>query len=206
MIKDKITPEFKERLKYAIKKTIYTGEEQGFYICRDKEGKLFADKECGGNQCNITMGRPQDACKGHINQGDFHTHPYTSLQPYERLALINIYGSSRIKEDLKNVIIERFRQIHQNEGVENVSINTPSYVDTLKALSFKCDNLTMGTTCIGTDIEKEKVECWTASDKNINNKNCNKIKEELENSIKEGGDMPVKKWILPLLDKEIIDL
>ena len=208
MIKDKITPKLKERLKDAIKKTIDTGKEQGFYICKDKEGKLFADKGCEGEQCDIMIGRPQDACQGETNQGDFHTHPYTSLQPFERMYLIKTYGYPRIEKDLKNVIKEEFKYLHEKEGLKNVSINTPSYIDALKALGFKCDNITQGTICIGTDIEKDKVECWTVreTDKDTNSKNCNKMEEEWKYAARIGGGMPVKKWIVPLFDKEIIDL
>lgn len=206
MIKDKITPGIKERFKDAIKKTIDTGKEQGFYMCVDKEGKLFADKGCEGEQCELIIGHPQDACKGDINQGDFHTHSYTSLQPFERTALIKKYGRSRIKEDLKNVITEEFKKRHKKEGLP-LSINTPSYIDTLKALGFKCENLTRGTTCIGTDIKKDKVECWTVreTDKDTMRRNCNKMEEEWIYTAGR-GNMPVKKWIVPLFDKEIVDL
>lgn len=207
MIKDKITPQLKERFKDAIKKTIDTGKEQGFYICKDKEEKLFADKGCEGEYCNLIIGRPQDACQGKINQGDFHTHPYTSLDPYERMALIKTYGYPRVEKDLKNVIKEEFEEIHKKEGLKNVSINTPSYIDTLKALGFKCDGFTRGTVCIGTDIQKE-VECWTVreTDKDTNNRNCNKMEEEWIYAVRRGGRMPVKKWIVPIFEKEVIDL
>ena len=101
MIKDKITPKLKERFKDAIKKTIHTGREQGFYICKDKEGKLFADKGCEGEQCDLMIGRPQDSCQGEINQGDFHTHPYTSIDTFEQMSSMGdssldllLYGSS----------------------------------------------------------------------------------------------------------------
>ncbi len=207
MIKDKITPKLKERLKDAIKKTIDTGKEQGFYICKDKKGKLFADKGCEGEQGDIMIGRPQDACLGEINQGDFHTHPYTSLEPFERMTLIKTYGYDRVEKDLKNVIKEEFKYLHEKEGLKNVSINTPSYIDTLKALGFKCGKLTQGTICIGTDIEKDKVECWTVreTDKDTTKRNCDKMEEEWKYAARR-GDMPVKKWIVPVFDKEIIDL
>lgn len=207
-IKDKINQELKERLKDAIEKTADTGKERGFYICKDKEGKLFADKVCEGEQCDITIGRPQDSCLGNINQGDFHTHPYTYLEPFERMTLIKTYGYDRVKNDLKNVIKEEFKYLHEKEGIANVSINTPSYIDALKALGFKCDGLTHGTVCIGTDIEKDKVECWTVkeTDKDTNSKNCNKMEEEWIYANRRGGDMTIKKWIVPIFDKEIIDL
>jgi hypothetical protein len=215
MIKDKITSKLKERLKDAIKKTIDTGKEQGFYICKDKnkqlklsKGKLFADKGCEGRQCDIAIGRPQDACLGEINQGDFHTHPYTSLGPFERMTLIKTYGYDRVKEDLKNVIKEEFKYLHEKEGLKDMSINTPSYIDTLKALGFKCNGLTQGTTCIDTDIEKDKVECWTVrkTDKNTMRKNCNKMEEEWKYAVRRREGIPIKKWIVSVFDKEIIDL
>ena len=207
-IKDKITQELKERFKEAIKKTIDTGREQGFYICKDKEGKLFADKGCEGGQCDIMIGRPQDACKGEINHGDFHTHPFTSLASFERMTLIKTYGYDRIKNDLKNVIKEEFKYLHEKEGLKGMSINTPSYIDALKTLSFKCDGLTQGTICIGTDMDKDKVECWTVkeTDKDTNSKNCKKMQKEWKYAVIMGGDMPIKKWIAPLFNKEIIDL
>ena len=207
-IKDKITQELKERFKEAIKKTVDTGREQGFYICKDKEGKLFADKGCEGGQCNIMMGRPQDVCKGEINQGAFHTHPFKSLAPFERMTLIKTYGYDRVKNDLENVIKEELKYLHKKQGLKDVSINTPSYNDALNALSLKCDSLTQGTTCIGADIEKDKVECWTVkeTDKDTNSKNCKKMQEERKDAAVRGGDMPIKKWIVPIFDKEITDL
>lgn len=208
MIQDKIASELKERFKGAIKKTVDTGKEQGFYICKNKEGKLFADKECEGEECGLTIGRPQNACQGNINQGDFHTHPYRSLQPIERMILIKTYGYDRVKNDLNNVLKEEFKYMHEKEGLKDVSINTPSYVDSLKALGFKCDGLTQGTVCIGTDIEKDKVECWTVkeTDEGTKSRNCKKMEEEWKYAVTRGGDMPIKKWIVPLFDKEIIDL
>lgn len=208
MIKDKISSELKERFKCTIKKTIDTGKEQGFYICKNKEGKLFADKEREGEEYGLTIGRPQDVCQGEVNQGDFHTHPYTSIDTFERMYFIKTYGYDRVKNDLKNVIKEEFKELHEKEGLKDVSINTPSYIDTLKALGFKCDGLTQGTVCIGTDIEKDKVECWTVkeTDKYTKSRNCNKMEEEWKYAVRRGGGIPVKKWIVPLFDKEIIDL
>lgn len=61
---------------------------------------------------------------------------------------------------------------------------------------------------IGTDVEKDKVECWTVreTDKDTKSRNCNKMEEEWKYAVRMGGDMPVKKWIVQLFDKEIIDL
>lgn len=208
MIKDKITPELKDRFKDAINKTIDTGKEQGFYVCKDKEGKLFADKGCEGEQCDLMIGRPQESCQGEINQGDFHTHPYTSLDTFERMVLIREYGYDRIENDLKNVVKEEFNYLHEREGLKNMPISTPSYTDALKTLGFKCDGLTQGTICIGTDIEKDKLECWTVREtyKDTMKRNCDKMEEEWKYAVRMGGAMPVKKWIVPLFDKEIIDL
>ena len=215
MIKDKITPKLKERFKVAIKKIIETGKEQGFYICKDKEGKFFADKECEGEKCDIMIGSPQDACLGEINQGDFHTHPYKSLTVPEKMFLIKKYGYESIEKELENIIIKEFKEIYEKEGLKNVSINTPSYTDTLKTLGFKCDNLTQDTICIAnnsnvlsTDIEKNKVECWTVreTDKDTTHRNCNKMEEEWKYATRLGGDMPVRKWIVKSFDKEIIHL
>ena len=50
MIKDKITQPLKERFRDTIKKTVDTGKEQGFFICANKEGKLYPSKS--GNMKN----------------------------------------------------------------------------------------------------------------------------------------------------------
>ena len=207
MIRDKITPELKEGFKSAVKKTIETGKEQGFYICKDKEGKLFADKTCEGEKCDLMIGRPQEACQGEINQGDFHTHPYKSLTVQEKMFLIKKYGYENFEKELENIITKEFKEMHVKEGLKNVSINTPSYIDALKTLGFKCDGLTQGTICIGTDIEKNKVECWSVkeTDKDTLSKNCNKMEEEWKYAARLGGDMPVRKWIVSLFDKEVIE-
>lgn len=132
---------------------------------------------------------------------------YCLLQPFERMALIKKYGYNSVKKDLKNVIIKEFKEMHEKEGLKDVSINTPSYIDTLKALAFRCKDLTRGTVCIGSDIEKDKIECWTIreTDKNTMDKNCNKMEEEWKYAVRRGGE-PVKKWIVPIFDKEVIDL
>ena len=133
------------------------------------------------------IGRPQEACQGEINQGDFHTHPYKSLTVQEKMFLIKKYGHDRMEKELENIITKEFKEMHVKDGLKNVSINTPSYIDALKTLGFKCDGLTQGTICIGTDIEKNKVECWSVYATRL------------------GGDMPVRKWIVSLFDKEVIE-
>ena len=41
----------------------------------------------------------------------------------------------------------------------------PSYRDLLGTIISKYTNRTLGTTCISTDIEPDKVECWSVKNK-----------------------------------------
>ena len=67
-----------------------------------------------------------------------------------------------------------------------------------------CSDINM----LSTDVEKNKVDRWTVreTDKDIMDRNCNKMEEEWKHAARLGGDMPVRKWIVPLFDKEIINL
>lgn len=124
------------------------------------------------------------------------------------MTLIKTYGYDRVKEDLKNVIKEEFKYLHERQGLKDMSMNTPSYIDALKTLSFKYDGFTQGTICIGTDMDKDKVECWTVKEtgKDANSKNRKKMEEEWKYAIGMGGDMAIKKWVVPLFDKDVVDL
>lgn len=190
MIKDKITPILKERFKGEILKSRNDGKERGFFLCLNK--KLSASKTCIGNECNITLMRPKDACPGKV-QGDFHTHPRLNY----------------IKEELRKInaplpsdseIIDTQEKDIKEKGWTS---QTPSHKDLLSGLTMSFFRLSKGTTCIGIDYDDSKIECWTP--KNIPHDAYIRAYDELIKGGKDSGDVP-KKWIRPLFEKEVIYL
>jgi hypothetical protein len=55
MIKDKITHEIRDRFKDAISRTMKTGREHGFILCRDDKEDLFSMDICEGRECRIIL-------------------------------------------------------------------------------------------------------------------------------------------------------
>ena len=78
MIKDKITSEIKDKFRDAISRTIKTGREHAFIICRDDKEELFPRTTCEGGECIVTMERPE-SCLPFRAQGNFHTHADTAV-------------------------------------------------------------------------------------------------------------------------------
>lgn len=103
---------------------------------------------------------------------------------------------------------KNIREFHERvTGVKGMTINAPSYTDVLRALLAKSINLTNGTVCTSTDVETNKVECWTIKDLGKD-----KLKQlaiigmtELD-KVKPGGSQPMKKWIDDISDRETIEL
>lgn len=192
MIKDKITSEIKNRFREEIRKTREIGKEHGFYLCIEKDGKLSASKTCIGNECNITLMRPKDACPGKV-QGDFHTHPRLN---YIKEELINrnvsLLSDSKIIESQEKDIKEK-----------GWTSQTPSYKDLLYGINMRFFGCSKGTTCVGVDYDDTKVECWTP--KNVPHKAYIRANDELTKGGKDFEGIP-KKWILPLFEKEVIYL
>lgn len=193
MIKDKITPELKNAFIESIDKTKNTDREHGFYICLDKDGKLSPSKhKCEGTMHCLTAKIKRDTCPGKI-QGFFHVHP-------QKLILEMALNRKLSDEEIKQMVSsakERF-------GKKGFSVQSPSHVDVLNSLTNRCDGYMEGTTCTTSDLEADKVECWTPKKNAINFVTCSIAK--LDNSLtKEIGGIP-KKWIRPLFDKEMIDL
>lgn len=87
---------------------------------------------------------------------------------------------------------------------ENISLQIPSHRDVLTALFNKCQGKTEGITCIASDIETDKVECWIPKKNAANLVTCNIAK--IDNIItKEVGGYP-KMWIKPLFSREVINI
>lgn len=193
MIRDKITPELKNAFIESINKTKATHIEHGFYICLDKDGKLSPSKDkCEGTQHCITSEIKQDTCPGKI-QGFFHVHP-------KRLSLEIMLNRKLSDEELK------FLVSFTREGLakKGFSVQIPSHTDVLNAYIDKCERITEGTTCTASDLEGDKIECWTPKKYAANFVTCSIAK--IDNTLEKGASGKPKKWIKYLFDKEIVDL
>lgn len=72
--KDKITPGLKYAMLNSVKKTKESGNEHGFLICEDKDGKWSASgTKCDGDSCGIILKKKED-CMPLKKIGSFHTH------------------------------------------------------------------------------------------------------------------------------------
>lgn len=153
-IKDKITSELKNRFLGEIRKTIETGKERGFLICIDEKEKLSATRHCEGTECTVSLESLKHQCPFKI-QGEFHTHPYaTEARTYVKEKFRRDVSS----EEAKNIVLDMAKK-------KNISLIEPSYRDFLGTMTRRYENETLGTTCIGTDVIPDKVECWSTKDK-----------------------------------------
>jgi len=200
MIKDKITPELKERFIQTIHKTIDTGSEQGFFICSDKQKKLYPSKSCEGDECKIMLEDKSTICS-HSIQGDFHAHPYlaNAKRKYRELGK-QIPIDNILKQEVRKSLIEK----HEEKGISTISPVIPSYKDTLNTILHKCFRNTDITTCAGSDLDKNKIECWTP--KEVRHGQCTRAVFELRKVIDKKKEFFPKKWIVPLFEKEQIIL
>lgn len=200
MISDNITPVLKHRFRKEIRITADTGKERGFFICKDEKGYLVPSKKtCQGTECEVTLKNPRGACPIKI-QGDFHTHP--------DLAITKIYLKEQDKkidtdDILKDKIIKSKKEVQERLGIKGLPAITPSYSDALKSILVNCASDIEGTACVGSDLEDDKVECWTPK-KDMKLKDCQKAEKEYE--IVKGKSLSARKWIVDLFDKETIDL
>lgn len=200
MIKDKITHTLKERFEQTIKKTIDTGKEQGFFICSDKQEKLYPSKSCEGDECKIILEDQSSICIKRI-EGDFHTYPYLANAKKKYRAL----GKQIPPDDiLKQEVIQSLIEMHEEKGEIGLSPIVPSYKDTLNTMVHKCFRNTDISTCIGSDLEENKIECWTPKD--IHRGQCVRAMFELRKVTEKKKEFFPKKWIVPLFDKEQIKL
>lgn len=187
MIKDKITPEIKEKMKDAIKETIKTGNEYSFFICKDEKENLSATHVTKGTETEIVMGPPVKC--PYKTQGNFHTH--ADLSNIKKFILKDIPVSEEVAREFALELARR----------EGLPITTPSHPDVLSAFLNKCTNRTEGTVCVGSDADHDRVDCWTA--KEVSKKKCMEVMLRFQTEFKHE---PPKDWIKPLFDKEIIDL
>ncbi len=186
VIKDKITPQLKKRFRDEIQNTIKDGIEYGFNLCKDKKGNLFGTETCRGNKCGITL--KNAICPlGSETQGNFHTHP--------DMPDIKFLLDLETIEDMKSYM----RDVAKSEGI---SLVTPSNQDVFETLSDRCDKKIAGTVCVGSDLEDNKIECWTVKE-NISKIDCFKANIRKKFSI---SATHARKWTRDLFDIEEIDL
>ncbi len=161
-------------------------------MCIEENGKLSAGDICIGEECAIKFGKIESPCNGKEIQGDFHTHPYLADVKKE-FGLIHMKPS---KELMKSAIDAFLKE-------RKLSPTMPSYGDTITAILGKCAKKIKGSVCIGSDLDENKVECWTTKD--IDEGDC--IKTVVEHFEPEHiPSKPPEDWIKPLFDKEIIKL
>lgn len=192
-LKDKITPDIKNRFRKEIEEATKTGKERGLLLCKDKNNILSPSKSSVENEDFINLKELKDSCPFKI-QGDFHVHVHIADA---KKFIGNFVPKEKINDnEIRDLIIKTYKD-------KGISITSPSYGDVLGTLILKHKKQIIGTTCIGSDAEPEKVECWTAKDK-INERFYDMAKNDLGNS-NLINHYPNKK-IANLFDKEIINL
>lgn len=111
-----------------------------------------------GKESSTRFHLPTISCPGRKVQGEFHTHPY-----FKDIRKQSNFTVSEVSDkQLKAAIMSSLRK-----GYEPTS---PSHQDVLAALLDICTKMTNGTTCIGSDLDIDKIECWTV--KNFSKWNC----------------------------------
>ena len=209
MLKDKISPALKNRFLEEIKKSGESNKERGFLLCLSEKGHIYPTRTCEGTECDITLWKTmvgEGRCTGEV-QGEFHTHPVrTTLTG----SVKGILGFTPEEESIKKAVIDILQKKHKEEGID-ITLQTPSYRDVLNAVLTKCIGFTNGTSCIGTDIEDDRIECWTVK-KDISTKDmkdaCDKANSEIKEEERERKEdfVPIKRWVKPIFDREVISL
>jgi len=198
-IKDKITPELKSKFLTAINKTKQTGKEHGFFLCQSEKGNLFPSKIKSGEMHKLELGSPITACPGRKIQGDFHTHSYFTITK----AVSKIVKPGMSDDDIRKLIKNEFEKYKKDLGIKELSINSPSEKDLLKTILHNCAGISK-TACVISDVEDDKVECWTAKD--ISSDSCDMAYNMLFEGEKERNTIRYDKRIIPLFDREVINL
>ncbi len=196
MIKDKITPQLKNKFIEEISKTITDGNEHGFLICHDKNGNLSPSNSSNGEKNNINFIDIKDQCPFKI-QGDFHTH--ASASDVRDFIKENIPEEKGIIRDslIRDITVKLYKE-------NGISTTTPSHGDLLGLLVLKGKGKIAGTVCMSSDAEPNNVECWTTKENVINNNHYKRANVELQN--RKLVRNPPHDWIKPLFNREIIDL
>ena len=147
MIKDNITPQLRKRFLQEIKNSKETGKERGFHICIEDNGKLSAGDTCIGEECSMKFQNIGVSCPGKKVQGDFHTHPY--LADVRKSFGITFKASDELIRSATEIFLEK----------RGLTPTIPSHADARSAVLGKCSKRTEGTTCVGSDLDLNNVEC-----------------------------------------------
>jgi hypothetical protein len=193
MIKDKITPELKAKFLQEVNKTIIDGNEHGFLICHDNNGKLSPSKASIGEKDNINFINIKDQCPFKI-QGDFHTH--ASVSDVRNFIKEKIPEEKVSDDVVKDITMKLYKE-------NGITTTTPSHGDLLGLLVLKGKDKIIGTVCMSSDAEPNNVECWTIKD-NVNGDHYKRANIEIKN--RKLIRNPPHNWIKPLFNKEIINL
>ena len=191
-IKDKINPQLRKRFLEEIKKTKETGKERGFHLCIEENGKLSAGDVCTGDECAIKFQQVSISCPGKKVQGDFHTHPY--LADVRKSFGITFKASDELIRSATEIFLER----------RGLTPTIPSHADARSAVLGKCSKRTEGTTCVGSDLDESKIECWNT--KEVDDGDCIRALMEYITPKEEGEAKLPKEWIRPLFEVEMINL
>ena len=124
-------------------------------------------------------------------QGDFHTHPY--LAEVRKAFGITFKASDELIRSATETFLED----------RGISATTPSHADARSAVLGKCSRRTEGTTCVGSDLDFDNVECWTI--KTMDDGDCIRALMEHISPEEEEHKLP-KDWIKPLFETEMIRL
>ncbi len=193
MIKDKITQQLRNKFIHEIQKTIDSGNEHGFLICRDNKGNLSPSKTTVGEKDNINFMDISSQCPFKI-QGDFHTH--ASLADMRNFIKENLPEEKVSEDKIRDITIK----LYEKNGITTTG---PSHGDLLGLLVLKNKGKIIGTVCMGSDADPKNVECWTTRD-NINKDHYERANVELKN--RKLVQNPPHDWIKPLFNREIIKL
>lgn len=160
-------------------------------MCIEESGKLSAGDTCIGEECTMRFQSTEVSCPEKRVQGDFHTHPY--LADIRKSFGITFKAS----DELIRAAVETFLE------TRGMTATIPSHADARTAILGKCSKRTEGTTCVGSDLDLEKVECWNI--KRIDDGDCIRALMEHISPEEEENKLP-KDWIKGLFDIEMIRL
>jgi hypothetical protein len=205
MMKEIITPKIKNRFLEEVRIAKANGRERGFFLCKDEKGNVIPARTCEEEQCDIAIEDPFSICpKGF--KGDIHVKPYiTATKKYYHKKGIIIPPEDKLKER----VIQNLKKRHEEKGLPDLPVVSPSYTDTLNSVLLKCFKNIDSVTCIGSDIEENKLNCWTPI-KEIRKGHCVRALYDQRKIFKEKNKKMIqmfpKKWIVPLFEKEVINL
>ena len=195
MIKDKITPELKNRFIQEIRKTVSDGDEHGFLICKDNNGNLSPSIATNGSKYHINFTDIKSQCPFKI-QGDFHTH--ASVEDMRNFIKDKIPEEVNVPENtIRNMTIKLYNE-------NGLSTTSPSHGDLLGVLVLKKKGKVSGTVCMSSDAEPYNVECWTTKENVINDDHYERASVEIKDDKLLRN--PPHGWIKPLFSREIINL